>query len=110
MGLLLSYAWYWAPESAQGHVQNIAANATIVYLLACVALVFASPEVTVVAALLAMFKLIIITCNIWWLADPWVVKPGQATCSAKFDMPLGVIGLGLATSLLAYFLIRRAHV
>lgn len=110
VGLLLSYAWYWAPNEAQGHVQNVASNALILYLLACVALVFASPEVTAVVALLAVFKTVIIVCNVWWLAAPWPVMPGQATCSAKFDMPLGVVGLGLGTALLAYFLIRRAHV
>ncbi len=109
VGLLLSYSWYWFPADIQGWVQNISSALTALFLLVVIGMLFGSAEVWGVVALLSLFKATIVTCNVWWLISPWPIQPGKATCSAKFDMPLGIIGLTLGAILIAYFLVRRHH-
>lgn len=100
-GMLLSYCWYWVPPDHQGTAWNVATCALVIYLLTQLGLVFSSPEIWLVAALLASFKMMVIGCDLWYAIDPWPVRPGQALCSARFNAPLGVVGLSFGALLAA---------
>ena len=99
VGLFLSYCWQWVPAQHAGAAAIIAASALVIYLLTCFGLFFASYEVWLTVALIAAFKAIVIGCNVWFIADPWPVKPGQALCSARLNWPLGLVGLALGAAL-----------
>jgi hypothetical protein len=101
VGMALSYGWQWAPEELMGTAWNITTSVLVILLLALLGLVLASPEIWLVAALLAVFKLVVITCDVWYAVAPWPVKPGQALCSARLNLPLGVVGLFLGVVLAA---------
>ncbi len=101
VGMFMSYIWHWVPEEFTAFAWNVSTSILVVYLLAQAGLVFSSTEVWTVVALLAAFKLMVIGCSTWYLFDPWPVEPGQALCSARLNMPLGSIGLGLGALLVA---------
>lgn len=100
-GMFLSYAWYLVPEAVAAQAWNVSQSALVIFCLGIIGLVFATPEVWAVAALLAIFKAAVIGCTVWYLVDPWPVLPGQATCSARLNMPLGFVGLALGVLLVA---------
>lgn len=96
-GMGLTYAWHWVPDELAGYAWNISASLLVVFLLAVIGIVFASVEVWAVCALLAMLKLMVVGCDVWYMVDPWPAKLGDDLCSARLNMPLGVVGLSLAT-------------
>lgn len=100
-GLLLSYSWQWVPVQYSGEAFSIVTSLHVIVVLYIIGMTFTSPEVLAVVALLIMFKLTVITCNAWYIVDPWEVRPGEALCSARLNMPLGFIGLGLGVLLAA---------
>jgi hypothetical protein len=108
-GLLLSYCWFWAPPVHQGEVWNIATSALVIYLLGMIGLAFNSAEVWVVGVTIAFFKVVVMACSTWYIFAPWEVAPGQELCSAKFNLPLGIIGLAIGAALIAYFTLRKYH-
>lgn len=101
VGLFCSYTWYWTDGPHDATLWNIAGATQTAFLLVLIGIICRSPEVWCVVALLAMFKLMVIGCNAWWMVAPWPVKPGQALCSTKLNLPLGAIGLGLGALLAA---------
>lgn len=102
-GLLFSYAWYWAPDQYAGEAFSIVTSAHIIFVMGFIGFVFRSPEVLAVVALIILFKMMVIGCNVWFIVDPWPIQPGQAMCSARLNMPLGFVGLGLGVLLAARF-------
>lgn len=106
-GLACCYGWQWVPASVAADVQNVLSALMALGLLVLVAMVFASREVIYVAALLGALKATVITCNTWFAIAPWPVLPGDALCSTKFNLPLGVIGLALGAALAAHLINRR---
>lgn len=101
VGLFCSYTWYWSDGPHDADWWNIAGAVQTGFLLLVLGLVFRSPEVWAVVALLGTFKLMVIGCNTWFVLDPWPMKPGQALCSTRLNVPLGAIGLGLGVLLVA---------
>lgn len=99
IGGLLSYCWYWVPAQYGGFAWNISTSALVILLLLLVGMLLDSVEVWAVVTLLAVFKATVIGCDVWYMVDPWPVRPGQALCSAYLNMPLGVIGLSVGTML-----------
>lgn len=108
-GMFLSYAWQWVPDEMQGLVNNICAAVFALLLLLLAAMVFPSWEIRVVAGLLGVFKAMVVACDTWYIVAPWIVKPGQAMCSARFNMPLGIIGLVLGVILAGEFATRLSN-
>lgn len=106
VGMVLSYAWHWAPEDMQGLAHNIASALLAVALLVVIALTYQSPEVLAAAGLICLFKAMVIGCSVWYWLDPWEIRPGQAMCSARLDAPLGAIGLGMGAVLLGFLTSR----
>jgi hypothetical protein len=100
-GMLLSYCWYWAADADQPIAWNIVQAGLAVYLLAIIGLVFGSADVWAAAGLIAVFKLMVIGCSVWYLMAPWPIVPGQALCSARLNWPLGFVGLALGVLLTA---------
>lgn len=101
VGLVCSYVWYWFGAEHAADLWNIAGAVHTSFLLFIVGLVFRSPEVWAVVALLLGFKLMVIGCNAWYVLDPWPIGPGEAMCSARLNLPLGGLGLGLGALLVA---------
>ncbi len=106
VGMILSYAWFWVPREYAGFAWNITVCLFVLYLLAQIGLVFGSPEIWTVVALLGLFKMAVIGCDVWYMLDPWPAKPGDSLCSAKLNAPLGVIGLA-GGGILAAAIYRR---
>lgn len=105
-GMILSYAWQWVPDDYIGLANNICSAVFALLLLVLAAMTWRSWEIRAVVGLLAVFKIMIAACDTWYIFDPWVVKPGQAMCAARLNLPLGIIGLVLGVILAGEFAAR----
>lgn len=104
MGLACSYTWYWADGPHDADWWNIAGAVHTASLLMLIGLVFRSPEVWAVVGLLVAFKVMVIGCNVWYVLDPWPMKPGQALCSTRLNFPFAALGVGIGALLAARIL------
>lgn len=96
VGMVASYSFEWVAPELAADVWNIGSSALILFLLMIVAATYRSWEMVAVCATLAGFKVMVIGCTAWFMVDPWPTVPGQALCSQRLDMPLGVLGLIIA--------------
>lgn len=95
VGGVAQYAWKHAPVDAQPDVWNTSQAMLVLLLLAMVANAYRTGWVWAAAALVGLWQGLVAGCSLWWLAAPWQVQPGGEQCSARFDLPLGAIGLWL---------------
>jgi hypothetical protein len=101
VGGVAQYAWKQAAIDAQVDVWNISQAMVVLVLLGMVCNAYRSGWVWACAALVAVWQALTVGCSLLWLAAPWPVLPGQEQCSARFDVPLGAIGLWLLLLLAA---------
>jgi hypothetical protein len=101
VGGVAQYAWKHAAIDAQADVWNVSQSMLNLVLLALLCHAYRSGWVWACAALVAVWQALTVGCSLLWLAAPWPVLPGQEQCSARFDVPLGAIGLWLLLLLAA---------
>lgn len=94
VGGFAQYAWKHVEPEWQADVWNASQGALALVLLAFV-WTRAGRMVRMACVLLACWAVLQSGCAIAYLASPWPVAPGQETCSAKLDLPLGLLGLVL---------------
>lgn len=104
VGLACSYTWYWADGPHDADWWNIAGAVQASFMLVIIGMVFRSPEVWAVVALLTAFKAMVIGCNVWYVLAPWPMQAGQALCSTRLNIPLGALGAGIGALLAAKIL------
>lgn len=85
--------WKLVSVPLQGHVYTATGALAMVVALVVIGLVFASPEVLLVVALLGGFALQVVVCNAWFIVSPWPTQPGSALCSSGLHFPVGLVGL-----------------
>jgi hypothetical protein len=91
IAVMKSTAWQLSPTDAQAHVWNASGALAIAMLLSLLALTYMSAEVWLVVALVSGIELQTAACSFWYLASPWVVKPGDELCSAGLHFPVGLV-------------------
>lgn len=96
-GVLRHYSWEWFPPEIQAQVWNIAGASVIVFFL----LTMPKEGTLWVMIWWLVEEAQVILCSVSWLVRPWVVKPGEAQCSALLGFDLGTIGLFAVAAILA---------
>ncbi len=91
--VLSNNLWKFFPEDSQAYVWHASLGLSGALCLAVIGLALRSVEVWLVVALAAGFCLQSAGCSIWFMLDPWTVKPGDELCSSGLQFPLGLIGL-----------------
>lgn len=100
------YLYAFAPSEQQGAVFNIFRSAGSLVLLGALFIAVPSRAAAPIVAGLAAEEAQVVGCGVWWLIDPWIVKPGDELCSSGLGIPLGAIGLALL-GVAAYWLKGR---
>jgi hypothetical protein len=108
VGLAWNNVWKWVPPQHGGRVFVAGSGLFIAFLLGAHALRSSRP-VQVVAVLLIGFAAQVFGCNLWFILDPWVIKPGDELCSSRLGFPVGLVGLWVATMVLQYVYMRGDH-
>lgn len=108
-GLGWNNAHKWVPDVHAGHVWSASGGAFIALLLAVLALVWGHWAVTLVCLLLIGYALQVFACNLWFVFDPWVKPAGGELCSSRLGMPLGLVGLWVASLVAQYIYTRGKH-
>lgn len=101
VGGVAQYAWKHATTDAQPDVWNVSQSMLVLVLLALLCNAYRSGWVWAAAGLVAAWQAMTAGCSLMWLAAPWPVVAGEEQCSARFDVPLGAIGLWLLLLLAA---------
>jgi hypothetical protein len=101
VGGVAQYAWQHAAIDAQPDVWNVSQSMLVLVLLALLCNAYRSGWVWATAGLVAAWQAMTAGCSLMWLAAPWPMVAGQEQCSARFDLPLGAIGLWLLLLLAA---------
>lgn len=85
--------WKLSPNDLQAYLYHASGAAGAVVLLCLLGLLYSSREIWLVVALWGGFELQTFTCSVWWIFDPWVIRPGDELCSSGLQWPLGLLGL-----------------
>lgn len=101
VGGVAQYAWKHAPVDAQADVWNVSQALLVLLCLALLANAYRTGWVWCAAGLVGAWQALTAGCSLLWLAAPWPARPGDEQCSARFDLPLGAIGLWLLLLLAA---------
>ncbi len=105
VGMFTVFGWKAAPEWAQADVWNASLAILVMFLLGSFALAYRRyPRLVLVCCYLIVLFMFTAGCSMLWLANPWVVLPGQDQCDARFKFPLALVGLFIG--LVVLFLIR----
>ena len=91
--VLSNNLWKRFPDDSQAYVWHASLGISGAVTLAVIGLAFGSAEVWLAVALAAGFYLQAAGCSIWFLLDPWPLKPGDELCSSGLHFPLGLVGL-----------------
>jgi hypothetical protein len=83
------YVWDKFPPELQGHAWKMCSALCVLGLLALVW----QAKWGLVFAVFAFEELQVAICSAWFMAAPWHVPEGMATCSAKTGFDLGALGV-----------------
>lgn len=108
-GLGWNNAHKWVPQEHAGNVWSASGGLFIAGLLVWVGAAARMASVQVVCALLAGYALQVFGCNLWFIFEPWEVRPGDELCSSRLGFPLGLAGLWMATLVAQWVYLRRKH-
>jgi hypothetical protein len=89
-----------------GVVWNLSGSGLRLLLLLLIVVAFRSRAMTAVCALMIAGELVVSGCSIAYLYSPWPTIPGQS-CTARLDLPLGVMGAVLGLVLVLAIVRRR---
>ena len=101
LGAWLFYGWAVVPVEHQAQVWNISGALARLVLLGAVIWRVRSRFVLLVGAWWAAEELMVAGCSAWFIVSPWVIRPGEAQCSALLQFDLGKVGLLSIVSLVA---------
>ena len=99
------YVWDKVPVELQGHAWKLCSALCILGLLA---LLWQS-RWWPVFAVFAFEELQVALCSGWYMADPWPVPEGMATCSAKAGFDMGALGVMFVAFVMWWALSRRPY-
>lgn len=108
-GLAWNNAWKWVDTEHAGHVWSASCGVFVALLLAVIALVWSHWAVTVVCVLLIGYAAQVFVCNLWFVVAPWQPRPGGELCSSRVGVPLGMVGLWVASLVAQYVYTRGKH-
>lgn len=108
-GLAWNNAHKWVPARHAGNVWSASCGLFIAALLLWIAAGTRWASVQVACALLIGYGLQVFACNVWFIVEPWQVRPGDELCSGRLGFPLGLAGLWAATLAAQWIYLRRQH-
>ena len=101
-GLAWNNGWKWAPPEHAGRVFVASSGAFIAALLLWGALLVRSKPIG--------YALQVAGCNALYIVAPWPVRTNDELCSTRIGLPLGLLGLWMATMLAQWiYSTRKTH-
>jgi len=100
LGASLHYGWSLFQPEHQAQVWNAAGAVARVSLLGAAVWHIRSTAVLLVALWWMCEELLVAGCSIAFILKPWHINPGEAQCSALFQIDLGQIGALIVAVLL----------
>lgn len=96
IGVVHGVAWKLATTEYGPIVWNTTGSLFRAALLCFIGLAYRSKTIWLAVVLLAGFELQTASCSIWYLIDPWLMRPGDEMCSVKLHFPVGLVSLWAA--------------
>ena len=96
--------WEVFPEQLQAKAWNAIGAMVMLLLLAYVGVTERALMVWAVVEWWAYEEMLVLTCSLWRMVEPWAVQLGQEQCSARMGFRLGNISL-VAVAILALCLL-----
>lgn len=100
LGVLVHYAWAWAPPDHQAQVWNACGAAGRLLGWCAAGLLIGSRVGWLVVLWLACEECLVIGCSVAYIVSPWTVPAGQAQCSSLLQFDLGRAGILVAVLIL----------
>ncbi len=101
LGWLVHYGWAFAPAEHQAQIWNACGAFARLVLVMALAWRIRSRLVLFAALWWACEELMVAGCSIAYIVSPWKVEPGEAQCSALFQLDIGRIGIFVAVFILS---------
>lgn len=88
------FGWQFSGTDVEivGQVWNIGSSVLSVAVLILLGAAYRSREMWAACLVLAACEVVIGTCSVAWLVNPWEMLPGDDFCSARVNLPLGILG------------------
>lgn len=100
------YLYGFFDGKALAEVWNISGALGRLALLGLVVFAYRSRAVWLVAGWWAVEELQVVACGLAWLVKPWPTHGGER-CSSLVGVPLGLVGLGIATAVIWHVAVNK---
>jgi hypothetical protein len=111
-GLIVHYAWEYADHVLAAEAWNVGGAFGRLVLLSLLCLAWQGRKGAWAVFLVTLWWVFeesqVIACGVWWMLTRWPTEVGEPRCSAWLGIPMGLMGLALASILVAA-LIRRSR-
>lgn len=90
------------PEAWEGDVWNVCGAVAVTALVWMTVAAWPSRLARLVAIWATGEEILVAGCSAWWIADPWIVQPGEDQCDRRLGFKFGAVGVAA----MAYLLLR----